>query len=759
MRIQLLGSPALLAGERRLEHPSRKAMALLAYLAMRADEHISRSHLAALLWADSGEEQARANLRQTLSQLRKLFQDSGHDPLLAPLDKIVLQSAGVEIDARQLTGSPEALAELPDFLEGFTVEAPEFESWAAAQRRTIQSRIAARLVDQARASLCKGDAGAAVSYLSHALKRDPLQESLHRELMEVLALQGRGDEALAQYDTCRKLLAQELQVEPDALTRKLASDIRAQRRSPARNAFSRYPGRSPALCFIGNRDAGALELAAPLRHDDAQAALWQALHLKRSDPGSRVAIAVVQDTGNSECDSRPAAALLRAAEPGEIAVAAEVYEQFRHWSPFAFEARKTGQGEPSSYRLLGEIERHRLQVTPILQRPDARPSSGLSLCVLPLQDWSPDAGEFGLGDLLAEEITHRLSRYRNLTVSAPSAGQSLRRLGDAPELARTALGVKYLVDGSVLRDGDRLQIRLTVEDVETSRLVLSHRFDGAFSSLLKQQSEVIDQIATAVFRKAEQAEVVKAERALTRDMGAYEWFLRGLAAHRRAGISPDNARQAFSHFTEAIRIDPDFARALAWRICSVSWYDPAYLVEPGMREIQHALSIDEEDAEVHRIAGALNLYSGNYSAGIHHIERAVELNPSDAYLLASSAVYWAYGGEPEKGLRHIERALLLDPFLPTWCVEDHGVVLYSMGRHQEAIESLRKIPVPRPRALAFLAAAQIAAGQKQESARSIAALRAVAPSYSVDELLRVTYYQAEAAKQELRAHLNEAGLP
>jgi tetratricopeptide (TPR) repeat protein len=177
-----------------------------------------------------------------------------------------------------------------------------------------------------------------------------------------------------------------------------------------------------------------------------------------------------------------------------------------------------------------------------------------------------------------------------------------------------------------------------------------------------------------------------------------------------------------------------------------------------MREIQHALSIDEEDAEVHRIAGALNLYSGNYSAGIHHIERAVELNPSNAYLLASSAVYWAYGGEPEKGLKHIERALMLDPFLPTWCVEDHGVVLYSMGRHEDAIASLTKIPVPRPRALAFLAAAQTAAGRKEDAARSIAALRTLAPNYSVDTLLSVTYYQTEAAKRELRSHLNGAGL-
>src|SRR5689334_24938166 len=79
LRLQLFGSPAIVVGERRLAHPSKKVMALLAYLASRADEPVSRSHLAALLWADSAEEQSRANLRQALSQLKKLFQLAGQN--------------------------------------------------------------------------------------------------------------------------------------------------------------------------------------------------------------------------------------------------------------------------------------------------------------------------------------------------------------------------------------------------------------------------------------------------------------------------------------------------------------------------------------------------------------------------------------------------------------------------------------------------------------------------------------------------------
>lgn len=772
MRIQLLGSPMLLAGERRFDHPSRKAMALLAYLAMRADEHISRSHLATLLWGDSGEEQARANLRQTLSQLRKLFQKAGHDPIMVPFDKIILHSAGVEIDARMILEKlgdhePGRLVEIPAFLEGFSVSAPEFETWMISQRNVIRSRLTTHLEKIADRAFDTGQHATAADCLSLALTYDPLHETLYRKLMENLEVLGRSDEALMQYEKCQRTLAKELQIEPDGRTRKLASEIRARRHGASLKTsagkqsgeiFKRYPSAKPTIACVAPRlpDDGQ----STWHHfDSAEAALTELLELRRKaiNPNTTVA-AVVSDTGNLENDCKSAATLITCAQPGDIVVSDQTFELFRHWSPFAFEPGNVDSDGTPSYRLVSEIRRHRLQVNPTVLSPQREPLSEFSVGVLPLDDRSPNAGEFALGDLLAEEITHRLSRYRNLTVAAPSAGQTLKRIGLSPERARSALGVNYLVDGNVFRQGDSLQIRLTLSDLRENRLVLSHHFDGTFESIYSSQSELINQIATAIFRSAEKSEVQRAERAPTKDIGAYEWYLRGLAAHRRAGISPDNARNAFSYFSEAIEIDPAFARALAWRLCAASWYAPEYLVDPGLKEIQYALSIDEYDAEVQRVAGALHLYRGNYEDGIRHIERAVELNSSDAYLLASSAVYWAYYGEPQNGLKHIERAIMLDPFLPAWCLEDHGVVLYSMGSFQLAIESLQKMSFPRARALAYLAASQVAAGQMGEAKTTIAKIRHIARHYSADELIATCYYRHESEKIVLRDRLSRAGL-
>jgi len=769
LRIQLFGSPVILAGERRFQHRSRKAMALLAYLAMRADEHVSRSHLASLLWSDSADEQARANLRQTLSQLRKLFRDAGHDPIMVPFDQVVLHSKGIEIDAPELLNpgseiEADSHEALPEFLEGFTVPAPEFESWMTSQRNKIRSRISALLEAAANRAFEAGQYGTAVKTLSSALTIDPLQETTHRSLMRTLNAQGRTDAALSQYEACRKILARELQIEPDAETRHLAADIRAQRLNRSTDnkpseMFQRYPAPSPTLVFTYVEGLPGAGQDKPRRFQDAQSALSAALEQLRlaNDPGS-MTLAIVPHTGETEPDKRTVDAQVACAAPGTIVLHRRIYDLFRHWSPFSFEPNELGHDGLQTFRLLSEMPRHRLQIMPANDAPKIEPVSEFSVAILPLTDGSPNAADFALGDVLAEEITRSLSRFRNLTVAAPSAGQTFRAHGFSIGEARSRLGVNYLVDGSVFRSGDRLRISLTLTDLRTNILVFSDHFDGSFETIFPHQDNLIDRISTSIFRKAENAEVTRAKRAPTQDIGAYEWYLRGLASHRRAGISPDNAREAFSYFTRAIDIDPNFARAYAWRICSVGWYAPEYFVDPGLKEIHHALSIDEHDAEVQRIAGALHLYRGDYEDGIRHIELAVELNPSDAYLLAASAVYWAYYGEPKNGLKHIERALMLDPFLPVWCVEDHGVVLYSMGAYSKAIESLQRLSFPTPRALAFLAASHVAAGDLDNAIAAVKKIYHIAREYTVEQLMLTNYYRYEEDKMALRGRLRQAGL-
>ena len=234
IEIRLLGAPAVLSGGQLLSGGSRKAIALLAYLAMRPDEPASRDHLAGLLWGGSDNDQARANLRQALTQLRHLFREAGGDPIKTSGDGVMLSSDGLSIDVQQLISTdslPEGscLGLDKEFLEGFSIAEPEFEQWLTAQRESLRSR--ARRSHE----LCADEAienrqiDRAIDHLSRALNLDPLQEQLHRRLMELLSAQGRTDAAMGQYERCRSVLMQELGAGPDSQTKALFEKIRGQR--------------------------------------------------------------------------------------------------------------------------------------------------------------------------------------------------------------------------------------------------------------------------------------------------------------------------------------------------------------------------------------------------------------------------------------------------------------------------------------------------------------------------------------------------
>ena len=284
------------------------------------------------------------------------------------------------------------------------------------------------------------------------------------------------------------------QIEPDAATRALAATIRDQRRVKsqlpgAHTGFNRYPSASPTLLLVS-------EPGSPPRishFGDARSALAQALALQRNavDRNQMKIAAVPAAEGEAEARS-----ILTSVEPGTIAAALGVFDQFRHWSPFTFGERRTSPTGQSIRCLVSEISRHRLLVLPTVEKPEPPGPAEFSIAVLPVQDRSAAAGDYNLGDVLSEEIIHRLSRYRGLTVAAPSAGQSFRSLGHSIDNARRMLGVNYLVDGTLLRDGDRLMVHLTLTDLRDNRLVFSHKFDGRFPGLMFDQNELIDQIAT-----------------------------------------------------------------------------------------------------------------------------------------------------------------------------------------------------------------------------------------------------------------------
>jgi len=230
---------------------TRKTRALIAYLALRGDSGQSREKLAELLWSNSAEEQARANLRQSLSSLRKALNSDGAVSLVADSDQISLAGPGIEVDValfEQLVAeaTPEALiraAELykGDLLDGFSLKEDPFEAWVRAERERLR-HLASDMLTKLIAHCDEvGDTERCAETAARLLTLDPLRESAYRIMMRAYAAQGRQTLALKQFGTCRDILKRELGVEPEPETITLYREIRQQRVAVADDKLDSLP--------------------------------------------------------------------------------------------------------------------------------------------------------------------------------------------------------------------------------------------------------------------------------------------------------------------------------------------------------------------------------------------------------------------------------------------------------------------------------------------------------------------------------------
>jgi len=254
MRLELLGDLLIRSGDGSLVTiGAKKSQALLAYLAIKPGQHVSREKLAGLLWSSTGPDQARQSLRQTLSTVRKELAQ------IAPGQKILIEEGDLlsldrsltcdvaELESLAAVGTEEALKEAielyrGDFLDGFTINEDRFDQFVIGERdrlHRVALRAHAQLVElQSR----RGAMDEAIGTAQRSLRLDVLQEPMHRTLMRLYLQSGDVVEALQQYETCVKVLKRELRIEPDADTKALQREIlqiRAQRGEEAKRSERR----------------------------------------------------------------------------------------------------------------------------------------------------------------------------------------------------------------------------------------------------------------------------------------------------------------------------------------------------------------------------------------------------------------------------------------------------------------------------------------------------------------------------------------
>lgn len=240
LRLQILGGFRLLGAEgQTFRLPTRKAEALLAYLAMPPQRPHRRDHLAGLLWADRGDKQARHSLNQTVFSIRKAVAEPGIDPIVVEGDSLAIDSGLLEVDAERFerllrSDRPAACARAAevyqgDLLEGLNLREEPFMEWLEGERRRLRELALTGLSRQLETQQTQGEIEGGIQTSLRLLALDPLQEPVHRALMQFYAEQGRFGAAVQQYESCRTTLERELDIAPAADTEDLFRQIREQR--------------------------------------------------------------------------------------------------------------------------------------------------------------------------------------------------------------------------------------------------------------------------------------------------------------------------------------------------------------------------------------------------------------------------------------------------------------------------------------------------------------------------------------------------
>jgi adenylate cyclase len=482
--------------------------------------------------------------------------------------------------------------------------------------------------------------------------------------------------------------------------------------------------------------------------------------------GVNVGDVIVEDADIFGDGVNVAARMEGLAEPGEIYVSAAVRDQVgQRLEEIDFEdlGEKTLKNIARPVRVFRVLlDRAEASGTP--QGPAKVRSQKPSIAVLPFANLSGEAEQEFFADGLTEDIITELSRFRDLLViSRNSVFVHKGKAVKVQEVARE-FGVDYVVEGSVRKALNRVRVTVQLIDAETDTHVWADRYDRELEDIFAIQDEITSAIVATLRGRVEAATQDRAKRKRTENMAAYEYVLTGKVLHHWS--ARDANAEALRMLERAIALDPKYAHAHAWRACVLgqSWIygwceDKEATWNEVLNELQVALALDDNDADVHRILAAVHLTSHHYDKAVYHQERALGLNPNNDLIVVQQGEILTWLGRAEDGIEWIRRAMRLNPYHPERFWNHLGRALYSARSYAEAIEAFSRISAPDHTHHAFLAASSAQLGNSTAAAAHAREVLSREPSFSIESYLQTLHYKHDVDREHYREGLTKAGLP
>ncbi len=401
-----------------------------------------------------------------------------------------------------------------------------------------------------------------------------------------------------------------------------------------------------------------------------------------------------------------AARLEGLAEPGGVVVSGSVHDQVEGKIEAAFD----DLGEHTVKNIDKPIGVYRVssKPRPVDTTPTASEVDKLferpAVAVLPFENIGGDPDQEYFADGLTEDIIAALSLCRSIPVIARNSSFTYKgRAVKVQEVARD-LGVRYVLEGSLRRAGDRLRVTAQLIDAETGHHVWAERFDRQMEDVFAVQDEITERIAGVVAPELSKAELRRSASKRPDNLDAWECYVRGISAVYE-GTREGNAR-AHELLRRAIELDPGYSKAYVglaylherdFRLEFTS--DPEGSTRLAVDAARQAVALDDSDSDAYtKLARALNQH-GEIEAGITAARKAVEINPFDAEArIVFGALLTYHKDSPEEGLRWIKEGLTLnprDPRLYIWQVHMACAHLY-MGQYEEAEDLAHEAVLERP---------------------------------------------------------------
>jgi adenylate cyclase len=318
-----------------------------------------------------------------------------------------------------------------------------------------------------------------------------------------------------------------------------------------------------------------------------------------------------------------------------------------------------------------------------------------SIVVLPFANMGGDPEQEYFADGMTDDLITDLSKLSGLfVISRNSAFTYKAKAVNVPDVARE-LGVRYVLEGSVRRQGETVRINAQLIDGTTGGHVWADRYDGTFDDIFTLQDKVIGQIVAELKIKLTKTEEAQISRIPTSNLEAYDYFLRGEKLAYLA--DPTSANDALRFYQRAIGLDQGFADAYAGYartatdVFTYGYADslPAAVARKRAYEAAgRALTLNPRLARGYSVLALLQMLDSRHEAALTSAHKAVTLSPNSAEAHLNLAVVLVYGGRPDEALHAMERVLRLNPKPPSSVYDYYGLILYMNRLYDQALAAL-----------------------------------------------------------------------